>query len=1133
MKKIILIALFLAISNITFCQWQNTSTDYNSNDISFINSNTGFFIPSIHGRVYKTTDKGNTWTNIYNGPSQSPSWNSIHFLNENLGFISCKDIIVKLENGVATTVLQYPANNRLHKIRFVNNNTGYALYHKTGYDLNRVDIYKTTNGGNNWDPKQSNIGWQEGYNFWLLDMDFDKNDPDKIYICGYLTESLNEERHVLISTTDGFTSATTVKWGISNENNNRLDHISILGNGEIRMLGNKGVFKQDLTRIWEYQNPNAPHSANYGMTFKDNNTGYIALNNGTIMKTTNGGNNWEFETTISYGSSYLFSRMLSFNEIVYYGSAADNSFSVRALSTNLSTNHDNLSSSGTLTFDNTQYNTPSTQYLRGGVSTYSVDNILNAGQSNEKVFYKWFDGYMEAGRDQDHPFYFDSEGLTISANYKTKFLSTSNTAISHSPQTKALKDTIINGNGTVHQIHESMGGIFYSRSTNNGTSFSREEVVNNIADGNKNAFINVMRAFGSENPITFYDANRNVAAVWERYNSATGKIEIKVASRVNWASGGYVWNSNSDYGDIFTEFDAPVNYESKPKVFISAPPVSIENLNTHVILVPHLRPNGSQNKIIVTARYNGQVQDFEIDNGNISDLAVSAPYNSYGEFYMYFAYKKDNKIAYMKKLIGKDVSLGLHMDHIDSNPNISEGDHGLISQRYTPDISIMNNVPVVTYLGYYNSRRHVVYEEYGPPEPETIALNYYPVIKVERNPDTGIWERRNIYNSNGFNTQQNPNIEGSKTTKSYLLNFSINNNTHKQFVGVAGSNGNYQAGYVVNPGIFYGTDAKLMRGSYEGLTGANSDPSLLTLSPESPLYRVGKRSLTITNNQVYDLDNFNNMVGVVEIEGVTYGFNLGPIIVKGLEIEYEIGKEPEAIQTAIEFNDNLRSEPFLLNENDTLLLGTSAVYLPIEYMPPYFQTIKYDVNLINKETDELHRILFSGEITQEDSVEIEFLRGFIINDINNGSDSFYVKIDVDPEDINGADIYAVNFGINPNDDSGGDNPGSNGKIKIVFEDGNTPANISNNIPDNYSLSQNYPNPFNPVTKISFDLPKDGLVKLMIYDITGRLISTLVNEMKTAGSHNVTFDGSSFSSGVYFYRLEATGFVQTRRMLLIK
>jgi hypothetical protein len=93
--------------------------------------------------------------------------------------------------------------------------------------------------------------------------------------------------------------------------------------------------------------------------------------------------------------------------------------------------------------------------------------------------------------------------------------------------------------------------------------------------------------------------------------------------------------------------------------------------------------------------------------------------------------------------------------------------------------------------------------------------------------------------------------------------------------------------------------------------------------------------------------------------------------------------------------------------------------------------------------------------------------------------------------------------------------------------------ISSEIPSNYSLSQNYPNPFNPVTKINFDLPKNGLVTLRIYDVLGREVKTLVNEVKNAGKYIVDFNGSSFSSGTYFYRLESNGYVVTKKMMLIK
>jgi hypothetical protein len=95
-------------------------------------------------------------------------------------------------------------------------------------------------------------------------------------------------------------------------------------------------------------------------------------------------------------------------------------------------------------------------------------------------------------------------------------------------------------------------------------------------------------------------------------------------------------------------------------------------------------------------------------------------------------------------------------------------------------------------------------------------------------------------------------------------------------------------------------------------------------------------------------------------------------------------------------------------------------------------------------------------------------------------------------------------------------------------------NTSNlNIPKVYSLSQNYPNPFNPVTKINYELPKDGMIKLVIYDILGREIKTLVNEIKQTGRYTVEFNGSGFASGVYFYRIQAGSFVQVKRMVLIK
>jgi hypothetical protein len=93
--------------------------------------------------------------------------------------------------------------------------------------------------------------------------------------------------------------------------------------------------------------------------------------------------------------------------------------------------------------------------------------------------------------------------------------------------------------------------------------------------------------------------------------------------------------------------------------------------------------------------------------------------------------------------------------------------------------------------------------------------------------------------------------------------------------------------------------------------------------------------------------------------------------------------------------------------------------------------------------------------------------------------------------------------------------------------------ISSEIPGEFSLSQNYPNPFNPSTNIKFSLPKSSLVKLVVYDITGREVETLVNENLNAGTFNAAWNASKYSSGVYFYKLVTGSFIETKKMILIK
>ncbi|HSP88216.1 MAG TPA: zinc-dependent metalloprotease family protein [Ignavibacteriaceae bacterium] len=111
------------------------------------------------------------------------------------------------------------------------------------------------------------------------------------------------------------------------------------------------------------------------------------------------------------------------------------------------------------------------------------------------------------------------------------------------------------------------------------------------------------------------------------------------------------------------------------------------------------------------------------------------------------------------------------------------------------------------------------------------------------------------------------------------------------------------------------------------------------------------------------------------------------------------------------------------------------------------------------------------------------------------------------------------------------------RLKIIDNDGSfefsNEINITVDAPITYALSQNYPNPFNPTTLIQYQLPEKGFVTLKVYDAIGVEVETLVSEVKEAGIHEISFDATSLTTGVYFYTLSSGNFVKSNKMILLK
>lgn len=108
-----------------------------------------------------------------------------------------------------------------------------------------------------------------------------------------------------------------------------------------------------------------------------------------------------------------------------------------------------------------------------------------------------------------------------------------------------------------------------------------------------------------------------------------------------------------------------------------------------------------------------------------------------------------------------------------------------------------------------------------------------------------------------------------------------------------------------------------------------------------------------------------------------------------------------------------------------------------------------------------------------------------------------------------------------------------GEIRYVISPVTGIGNIGKDVPTSFKLSQNYPNPFNPVTNIQFSIPENSFATLMVYDYLGREIQTLFSGLKTAGTYEISFNGSTLSSGVYYYKLTTDKFTETKKMILAK
>lgn len=834
--KSLIVVIMLILSSITFAQQKYEiypiTTQYPFSlvrDMSFVDLNNGYLAAVklvFNGGnytgdvnyVFKTTNSGSNWTKVweytYDVNSKKPT---VSFINANTGYISKRTELKKTTNGG-----QNWTNINTSGLSNINDN---LICTRSNGDLFLLQVDASTIFKYSISTGTFQLIKNFGSGYSIKHFEISKLNDNNIYVCGYRYKNLTYNPFFAKSTDAGLNWEIKID-GDDPNNIGFLEHMSVTNDGfnDVVKLGG-------ISKLIEFKNNQVNILNNYWGTgrrisFGDANNGYYLSYDGATddppqstgianaYKTTDGGQTWVSDLEINSAGHFLNSsyRFFSKGNIVYLTESIDGAigyFRVRNLNENILTYYNNISNPGSFKINNVSNSTPDTKYIRGGIYPLWTEPILNQGQTEEKIFYKWSFNSMPNSVPSYNMFY---EG-ELSTHYKTKQKSTDETAISNAGQTKAIRDDL----GQIHQVHSSVGGIFYSRSPGSGYPFETETVVNggqlysqqfpndNTADKNKNPSVNEIKYFNQENSAP---AAYGLAAVWERYNQQTNKIDVLCALRSSdlnnpWTRFGN--NLNALDGKI-TSFNASVNDNSKPDVYslyIPIIPGGESDVSNFMMIVPHLEPTPNGNRLVVSARYkdfggfdyvdlgNNPTRDFIIVNDYITDYSVAyKPYedvniNSKGA-YVYLTYKKNGNVYYRRELIHFSSYYNqIIRDEIpaaEQELNISALDNQLL--RNTPDITLRNGMPTITYQGRNTVYRAINIE--GQTGIQNIQLNYYPIYVYMRDANN-VWSSY-YYNSNGFQTQENPDIEGSTNYNAFLVNFSKANNTFYQFVKINGSN---------------------------------------------------------------------------------------------------------------------------------------------------------------------------------------------------------------------------------------------------------------------------------------------------------------------------------------------------------
>ena len=243
----------------------------------------------------------------------------------------------------------------------------------------------------------------------------------------------------------------------------------------------------------------------------------------------------------------------------------------------------------------------------------------------------------------------------------------------------------------------------------------------------------------------------------------------------------------------------------------------------------------------------------------------------------------------------------------------------------------------------------------------------------------------------------------------------------------------------------------------------------------------------------------------------TYKFDMGDIKLNGHPVLFSNSNFDSTSQKMS--NNTIESLPFNLSDMSDFRFTVNYQPVSGNNSPVNNDKIKFNIKLVDASTGKVLGNLVNQSL---DKTSKENIYSVNPKGIGSGGVKLVLRVNLDK-----GESYTIENSVVTKQNSV-----KKVDVKQITFNGKAPVN-------DYGLAQNYPNPFNPTTVINYQIPKDGMVTINVYDILGNVVKTLVNEYKQSGRYNVTFNGSNLSSGVYLYTIKSNNFTATKKLLLLK